>query len=95
VDSRKTLVAGLEFYTKDCWSNTVSVVRVPVDTTFEDINRELLDNYNLMIAGAFGCLDGKLFRIGRMVEGCYKSKLIYTLKCSGKKLGVRDLNSPR
>ena len=84
--------AGLELYTKDCWSNTVSVVKIPNETTFKEINRELLQNYNLMIAGAFGYLDGKVFRIGHMGEGCNKSKLIYVLNALEKtliKLGVK------
>ena len=67
------------------------MVKVPKGTTFEDINRELLTHHNLMIAGAFGYLDGKVFRVGHMGEGCSRPKLIYVLNALEKtliKLGV-------
>lgn len=84
---RKAIVhGGLELYTKDSWSNTVSVVKVPEGTTFEKINRELLENYNLMIAGAFGYLAGRVFRVGHMGEGCDRLKLIYVLNALEKTL---------
>ena len=70
---------GLELYTKDSWANTVSVVRIPEGLTFEEINDTLLKDYNLMIAGAFGYLAGKVFRIGHMGEGADRGKLIYVL----------------
>lgn len=71
--------AGLEMYTRDSWSPTVSVVRMPEGVSFEDINERLLKEYNLMIAGAFGYLTGRVFRIGHMGEGCSREKLVYTL----------------
>ena len=70
---------GLELYTRDSWANTVSVVRIPEGLTFEEINGILLKDYNLMIAGAFGYLAGKVFRIGHMGEGADRGKLIYVL----------------
>ena len=76
---RALIEGGLELYTRNSWSNTVSVVRMPEGVTFEDLSRELLANYNLMIAGAFGYLDGRVFRIGHMGEGCDRAKLIYVL----------------
>ena len=88
---RAVIYGGLELYTRDSWSNTVSVVRVPEETSFVEINKKLLDSYNLMIAGAFGYLDGRVFRIGHMGEGCDRSKLIYVLNAlekTLKKLGV-------
>lgn len=89
---RKAIRAGgLELYTKDSWANTVSVVRVPEGTTFEEINNALLRDYNLMIAGAFGYLFGRVFRVGHMGEGCDRAKLIYVLNALEKtlvKLGV-------
>lgn len=77
---------GLELYTRDSWANTVSVVRIPVGLTFEEINGALLRDYNLMIAGAFGYLAGKVFRIGHMGEGCDRAKLIYVLNALEKTL---------
>lgn len=82
---------GLELYTRDSWANTVSVVRVPESTTFEEITEALLRDYNLMIAGAFGYLTGRVFRIGHMGEGCNRAKLIYVLNAlegTFKKLGI-------
>ena len=64
----------------------MSVVRIPVGLTFEEINGALLRDYNLMIAGAFGYLAGKVFRIGHMGEGCDRAKLIYVLNALEKTL---------
>ncbi len=78
--------SGLETYTKDSWSNTVSVVRVPEGLKFDKLNDLLLDRYNLRIAGAFGYLSGKVFRIGHMGEGANIEDIVYTLNALERSL---------
>jgi len=60
--------SGLELYLKYGYSNTVTVIKVPEGLSDEDILSTMKDKYNVMIAGCFGCLAGKVFRIGHMGE---------------------------
>lgn len=84
--------AGLELYPLDGFANTVTTVHVPEGVSFKEIYHTLLAEHNIMIAGAFGFLKDKVFRIGHMGENCHEEKLYRTLKALGntlKKLGVR------
>nr|WP_300002771.1 alanine--glyoxylate aminotransferase family protein [Tissierella sp.] len=78
---RKALVdGGLELYTKDCYADTVTSILVPKGTSFERINRIMLDEHNIMIAGAFDVLKDKVFRIGNMGENAKEEYIYITLK---------------
>ena len=78
---RKSLIdAGLELYPLDGFSNTVTTIKIPDTLSYAEIYDTMLDEYNIMIAGAFGYLKDKVIRIGHMGENCYEEKLYLTLK---------------
>lgn len=66
---RKSLVdAGLELYLKSGWCETVTVVNVPEGVDSAELLRLMDEKYGVMIAGCFGYLAGKVFRLGHMGE---------------------------
>ena len=78
---RKSLIdAGLELYPVDGYSNTVTTVMVPTQTSFQEIYEKMLKDHQIMIGGAFGFLKDKVFRIGHMGENCREEKLYITMK---------------
>ena len=78
---RKSITdAGLELYPKDSYADTVTSIKVPEGVTFERINRIMLEDYNIMIAGAFDVLKDKVLRIGNMGEGAKEERIYITLK---------------
>ncbi len=90
---RKALnVSGMQLYPLDGWSNTVTAIAVPEGINEKEVREYLLEKYNIMIAGAFGALDGKVIRIGHMGENCTEEKVFITLKYFDKtlrKFGVK------
>lgn len=60
--------SGLELYLESGFSNTVTVISVPDNLKDMDILKIMKEKYKIMIAGCFGCLAGKVFRIGHMGE---------------------------
>ena len=89
---RESLIqGGLELYPVSGYSNTVTTINIPENTTFREIFDTMLNDHNIMIAGAFGDLKNKVIRIGHMGENCYEEKLYITLKALDetlRKLGV-------
>lgn len=78
---RKSLIsAGLELYPLEGYSNTVTSVVIPKETNFKDIFNTMLNEHNILIAGAFDVLQDKVFRIGHMGENCTIDKVFVTLK---------------
>lgn len=71
---------GLELYPIDGFSNTVTTVLMPEGLSCDKLFNEMLNNHNIMIAGAFDFLKDKVFRIGHMGENCKEEKLYITLK---------------
>lgn len=86
------LMAGLEIYAQEGFSNTVTAVMIPEGLTFETIYNELLNEHNIMIGGAFDYLKGKVFRIGHMGENCYEEKLYLTLKALNEVFLKHNIN---
>jgi len=84
--------AGLELYPINGYSNTVTTVLVPEGITFEQIYTHMLEEHNIMIAGAFDFLKDKVFRIGHMGENCYEEKVYITLKALNTTLEKLDFN---
>lgn len=78
--------SGLELYPYNGFSNTVTTFCVPDGISFQDIYTEMLENHQVMIAGAFDYLKNKVIRIGHMGENCYEEKLYRTLKALDKTL---------
>jgi aspartate aminotransferase-like enzyme len=93
---RKTLEnCGLELFSKDCHSNTVTTVLVPESINYKDLFNKMANEHNILIAGGFDFLQDKIFRIGHMGENCYEEKLSITLKALNtvlKDLGVEFKN---
>lgn len=67
--TRKAIIkAGLSLYLKSGYSNTVTVVKTPEQINVIDILKIMKEKYNILIAGCFDILEGKVFRIGHMGE---------------------------
>lgn len=73
------LSAGLQLYTKEGYSNTVTVIKVPKGLKDDNIRKYMLEKYGVFIAGSFGYLAGKVFRIGNMGENAKAHRVAYTL----------------
>jgi aspartate aminotransferase-like enzyme len=77
---RSLTSSGLELFPLSGFSNTVTTVKIPDGITFKELFNEMLKKHGIMIAGAFGFLKDKVFRIGHMGENCYEEKVYITLK---------------
>ncbi len=77
---REILALGFELYPKDGYSDTVTAVCVPDGLNDVEFRRRLLEEQQVMITGAFGPLEGKVFRIGHMGENCYEDKVQKTIE---------------
>ena len=90
--SRKAITAaGLRLYLETGFSNTVTVFEVPAETTAKAILDTVRDDSGILLAGSFGCLAGKVIRIGHMGENATIPNLLETfdaLDRAMKKLGV-------
>lgn len=65
--TRKAILkAGLKLYLENGYSNTVTVFEVPKETTADAIIEKMKLEHNILITGSFGCLQGKVIRIGHM-----------------------------
>jgi aspartate aminotransferase-like enzyme len=78
--------AGLELYIKKGYSSTVTVIKIPAEIDDKKLREYMIKNYNVMIAGSFGYLQGKVLRIGHMGENCRINKVSYTLFALQKSL---------
>ena len=78
--TRKAVMeAGLNLYIEDGYSNTVTVIEIPKGINDKELLKQMLDEFNVFIAGSFGYLQGKVIRIGHMGENAKKDKMAYTL----------------
>lgn len=59
---------GLELYPESGYSNTVTAFQVPEGFTAAEILEQMRNEYNILLAGSFGCFGGRLIRIGHMGE---------------------------
>lgn len=78
--------SGLELYIKQGYSNTVTVVQVPDSIDDRQLRDYMVEKYNVLIAGSFGYLSGKVIRIGHMGENATLNKVGYTLFALQKSL---------
>lgn len=72
--------SGLKLYLESGFSNTVTVVNVPEKLKDTDILNIMKEKYKVMIAGCFGCLAGKVFRIGHMGENANINDMCITFE---------------
>lgn len=83
--------AGLELYLESGFSNTVTVVVVPDQTSDLAILQTMRQDYNIMIAGSFDVFAGKVIRIGHMGSNASIENMVETLAAldgTFAKLGV-------
>lgn len=78
--------SGLELYAKEGFSNTVTVINTPANVDNKMVRDYMCQTYNVLIAGSFGYLEGKVFRIGHMGENARVDKIAYTLFAFQKSL---------
>ena len=90
--SRKAINgAGLKLYAKSGFSATVTVFEVPKETTAAAIIDGVKKDYNILLAGSFDVLAGKVIRIGHMGNNAdfYKVREVFAaLDGTLAKLGV-------
>lgn len=78
--------AGLELYIEKGYSSTVTVVKVPEGIDDKKLRNYMVDKYDVMIAGSFGYLEGKVIRIGHMGENARIDNVGHTLFAFQKSL---------
>ncbi|HDK7179068.1 TPA: alanine--glyoxylate aminotransferase family protein [Clostridium botulinum] len=71
--------SGLKLYLEKGYSNTVTVIEPPKEIEDKALRTYMQDKYNVIIAGSFGYLQGKVIRIGHMGENAKVDKMAYTL----------------
>ncbi|MPM84476.1 Serine-pyruvate aminotransferase [bioreactor metagenome] len=98
--------AGLSLYADGGYSDTVTVINVPQSLSDKQILNTMRDEYNILIAGCFDILSGKVFRIGHMGENANVkdvaetlfaldktfNRLNYPLKCSMSDVFMDEIN---
>lgn len=77
---RSIEAAGLELYPRSGCANTVTAVVMPSEMGYQDLFDGMLSEHGIMIAGNYGALEGKVFRIGHMGENCRERKVFRTLR---------------
>lgn len=83
--------AGLKLYLHSGYSSTVTVFEVPECTTAAAILDGVKKDYNIMLAGSFDVLAGKVIRIGHMGNNAtfYNvCEVFHALDGTLRKLGV-------
>ncbi|MCY6372730.1 pyridoxal-phosphate-dependent aminotransferase family protein [Clostridium ganghwense] len=71
--------AGLKLYTENGYCNTVTAIEMPTHIDTKEFINYILEEYNILIAGSFDFLEGKIIRIGNMGENAKEEKIIHTL----------------
>lgn len=71
--------AGIPLHLQSGFSNTVTVFDIPEGITADDILLGMRRKHNIMLAGSFDDLSGKVIRIGHMGANATVSNMIETL----------------
>jgi aspartate aminotransferase-like enzyme len=91
--TRNALIeSGLQLYITQGYSNTVTVVQVPDGINDSQLRDYMLKKYNVLIAGSFGYLSGKVVRIGHMGQNANINKVAYALFALQKSLEFFGFN---
>ena len=72
--------AGLKLHLQSGYSNTVTVFDIPECTDAKSILDEMRTKYNIMLAGSFDELSGKVIRIGHMGENARLEHMVPALE---------------
>ncbi len=84
--------AGLVLYTKNGYSNTVTVFEVPKGVTAEQILEMMRVDYNILLAGSFDVLAGEVIRIGHMGYNCTEENMKETFAALNAVLKRLEVN---
>jgi alanine-glyoxylate transaminase / serine-glyoxylate transaminase / serine-pyruvate transaminase len=92
-ENRDALVAGLEamglgLFVSNPRDRMITVTGIKVPAGIEDakVRKQLLDEFNIEIAGGFGAIKGKLWRVGLMGHSCQKNNVLLFLAAFEKVL---------
>ena len=77
----------LTLYPHYGYSNTVTTFEVPEGFTDKEILSKMRNDYNILLAGSFGCFCGKLIRIGHMGESANEKDVDEVLQALKEILG--------
>lgn len=80
---------GLKLYLENSYSPTATAFYVPEGFTDDEIIEKLKQEYQVLLAGSYCDLKGKLLRIGHMGENCTIENVDYTLKALNKVIAER------
>lgn len=72
--------SGLSLYIEEGFASTVTAIEVPEGIKDTDILEQMKQKYNIMIAGCFDVLAGKVIRIGHMGENATVKDVADTLE---------------
>lgn len=85
--------AGFKIFPKEgAEANTVTAFYIPQGIDDEKFRKHLWDKYNVMIAGSWGKLSGKVWRIGHMGENAREEKLFRFFRAF--ELALKDFQYP-
>ena len=71
--------SGLKLYLSDGYASTVTAICVPKQTTDVEILNHMKEKHNILIAGCFDVLAGKVIRIGHMGNNAREENVQETL----------------
>ena len=99
--NQQALVAGLEALGLELFVTnpaerlvTVTAVRVPEGVEETKVRQQLLDEFNIEIAGGFGPVKGKIWRIGLMGYSCQFNNVLLLLAALEKVLLEQGFRAP-
>ena len=99
--NQQALVAGLEAMGLELFVAkpadrlpTVTAVRVPAGIDDVKVRRQLLDEFNVEIAGGFGPVKGKIWRVGLMGYSCQRRNVLLFLAALEKVLLDQGSRAP-
>ena len=99
--NQQALIAGLEAIGLEMFvSNpadrlvTVTAVNIPAGIDEGKVRKQLLDEFNIEIAGGLGPVKGKIWRIGLMGYSCQKSNILIFLAALEKTLLDQSFRLP-
>jgi len=99
--NQRALVAGLEamgleLFVANPADRLVTVTAVKIPATLDDrkVRNQLLDEFNIEIAGGIGPTKGKIWRIGLMGYSCQKTNVLLFLAALEKTALDQDLRVP-
>lgn len=72
--------SGLSLYIEEGFASTITAIEVPEGIKDTDILEQMKQKYNIMIAGCFDVLAGKVIRIGHMGENAAIKDVAETLE---------------